>query len=75
MVGDQVMDDQTVEKIRQRAYELSQAREQSGRAGDPESDWLQAEREILNGSQSGRLGRNSDQPRHGKPAERQRARL
>jgi hypothetical protein len=69
------MDDQTVERIRQRAYELSRAREQSGRAGDAESDWFEAEREILTGNQSGRAERNSAQPRQGKPNERQRARL
>lgn len=39
----------TVDAIRDRAWEIYQARVQSGLGGDDRSDWLQAERE-LNGS-------------------------
>jgi hypothetical protein len=37
----------TESEIRARAYEIYQAR--NGEPGDPESDWLQAERELLLG--------------------------
>jgi hypothetical protein len=33
-------------QIRQRAYEIFQARQQTGRKGDALSDWLEAEQEI-----------------------------
>jgi hypothetical protein len=40
----------TPEEIRFRAYEIFLAR--GGRPGDPESDWLQAERELIAGTPS-----------------------
>lgn len=36
----------TADLIRARAYQIYQARNGEGRAGDAASDWLQAEREI-----------------------------
>jgi hypothetical protein len=48
------MDQQTYEKIRARAFELFQERDREGAPGGPESDWLQAEREILSKESSER---------------------
>jgi hypothetical protein len=46
------MDELTREKIRERAYQIFESRSRNGLASDPVSDWLQAEREIVNGQAS-----------------------
>lgn len=45
MIHDAAMNENLEEKIRQRAYQLYEQR--NGEEGDPESDWYQAEAEIL----------------------------
>ncbi len=62
------MDERTSERIRVRAYELSQEREQNGRPGDPEADWLEAEQEILGSEQPRRSGELAERQRPAKTA-------
>ncbi len=38
------------DQVRQRAYELYQARSLAGRQGDPAVDWLEAEHQLRGGS-------------------------